>query len=139
MDIVQSPLKFNNYCADKIIFEVNYGYVKKEGAIVELSPIITKEISEPEGNSFFTTLNLKIENEEDPDSLPFKLEISITGWFEVEVDDPECKDDLMKNNSIVILLPFLRSLVTTVTAGANIPPLVLPVLDLNGLFEEDEE
>lgn len=131
-----SPLQFHNYFANKILFEINDNYENKDGKVIELNPIINKEISDCEDKKFSSTLSIKIENEEEPNTLPFKLEISITGLFEVDVEDPDCKDSLVKNNSIIILLPYLRSLVTSVTAGANIPPLVLPVLNLNSLFDE---
>lgn len=137
MDIVISPLQFKNYVANKILFEINDNYKNKDGKVIELNPSITKEISDLEDKEFNATLNIKIENEDDPNALPFQLEISITGFFEIEEEeDPDCKDSLVQKNSIVILLPYLRSLVTMVTAGANIPPLVLPVLNLNSLFEE---
>mgnify|MGYP003400903537 CR=1 FL=1 len=136
MDIVMSPLQFHNYFANKILFELNDKYENEDGKVIELNPIINKEISDCEDKKFSSTLSIKIDNEEEPNTLPFKLEISITGLFEVDVEDPDCKDSLVKNNSIIILLPYLRSLVTSVTAGANIPPLVLPVLNLNSLFDE---
>lgn len=131
-----SPLQFHNYFANKILFELNDKYENEDGKVIELNPIINKEISDCEDKKFSSTLSIKIDNEEEPNTLPFKLEISITGLFEVDVEDPDCKDSLVKNNSIIILLPYLRSLVTSVTAGANIPPLVLPVLNLNSLFDE---
>ena len=133
MDIVNSPMQFIDYRADKINFEINDEYTTNKEKIVEISPTIKADIKDLEDNKFTTTLNLKIE--EESNSLPFRLEITITGLFEIE-EDLDCKDSLKQNNSIVILLPYLRSLVTAITAGANIPPLVLPVLNLNGLFNE---
>jgi preprotein translocase subunit SecB len=136
MDATISHLQFKHYVANKILFEINDDYGDKEGKIIELRPKITSEISEPKGKYFDATLSVKIDNDEGQNDLPFKMEISIIGFFKVE-DDIDCKDALIKKNSIAILFPYLRSLTTAVTAGANIEPLILPVMDLSGLSEEE--
>lgn len=38
-------------------------------------------------------------------------------------------------NSIAILFPYIRSFVSTVTLQANIPPIVLPTMNLSNLGE----
>lgn len=40
------------------------------------------------------------------------------------------------NNSIAILFPYIRAFVSTLTLQANIPPILLPTLNLSGLKEQ---
>lgn len=39
------------------------------------------------------------------------------------------------NNSIAILFPYIRAFVSTITLQANIPPILLPTLNLSDLKE----
>ena len=46
-------------------------------------------------------------------------------------------------NAVSILFPYIRSLITTITANVNIPPVVLPPMNIAGMMgnknEEDED
>ena len=35
-----------------------------------------------------------------------------------------------------VLYPYVRALVTTITANANVPPYILPVMNSNSLFKD---
>ncbi|WP_083599506.1 protein-export chaperone SecB [Caloranaerobacter azorensis] len=37
-----------------------------------------------------------------------------------------------------MLFPYLRSLITTITANAGVKPIILPPININALLEEKE-
>ena len=63
---------------------------------------------------------------------PFELEIEITGFFTTTGDAV----DRFKANAIAIMYPYVRAIVSTYTALANIPPLILPAINVNALLEQ---
>lgn len=42
------------------------------------------------------------------------------------------KADLLSKNAVSILFPFLRAIVATLITSANVPTLVLPIMDFSG-------
>jgi preprotein translocase subunit SecB len=67
--------------------------------------------------------------------VPFRMHVEVDGTFRVEPgdDDTEAISPklLMERNAPAILFPFVRSVVASITAAANVPPFVLPVLNIN--------
>ena len=45
----------------------------------------------------------------------------------------------MFKNAIAILYPYVRALISTYTANANINPLILPAINVNKLIENSED
>ncbi|MGN0997954.1 MAG: hypothetical protein ACI4PO_00205 [Faecousia sp.] len=69
----------------------------------------------------------------------YELEISISGFFILDRADelaPEIKTDLVSKNTVAILMPYLRSEVTLLTAQPETEPLVLPVFNTRNMFKE---
>ena len=66
---------------------------------------------------------------------PFEMKIDLTGYFIVEGIEPE----RFKANAIAILYPYVRALISTYTANANINPLILPAINVNKLIENSED
>lgn len=61
-------------------------------------------------------------------------EVSADGYFDFGKNfSIEKIPDFFYSNGIAILFPYLRAFITTLTAVANIKPLVLPTLNLNSL------
>lgn len=68
----------------------------------------------------------------------FSAKISISGFFEVE-ENSENKDNLLKQNAVAILYPYLRSEFTILTAQPNTQPIILPVVNIVDMVENSEE
>jgi preprotein translocase subunit SecB len=67
-------------------------------------------------------------------------EIIADGYFNFEENTPlEKIPDFFYSNGIAILFPYLRAFITTLTAVANVKPLVLPTLNLNSLAKPLKE
>lgn len=131
-------LKMNHYSVEKIDFHLNKGFVPKPNTRISLNPDFRRNIRRIDENKALVELTVLIQDKDVP--LPFYLEVTIGGLFTLDGwESTEDKKNLMKNQTIAILFPLVRSLVTIVTANSNFPPLMLPVIDVAALFEESEK
>ncbi|HRY78505.1 MAG TPA: protein-export chaperone SecB [Candidatus Izemoplasmatales bacterium] len=131
-------LKLNHYSVEKIDFHLNKNFNPKATPTISLNPDFRRNIRKIDENKALVELTVIIQTKEV--QLPFYLEVTIGGLFTLEHwEESENTLNLMKNQTIAILFPLIRSLVTVVTANSNIPPLMLPLLDVAALFEESEK
>jgi len=126
-----SILCFKGYELDKLIFIKNaHAEHDKE---FELVPKLGKETKEVGKNNYDVTLTFSLEPVDNSER-PFTIDVSLTGHFKIE-DVKEisevAKNELINKNAVAILFPFLRSTVASLTICANIPPLVLPIVNLS--------
>lgn len=69
----------------------------------------------------------------------YSFEISLTGFFAIENNQhisENLKNDLVSKNAIAILMPYLRSEVSLLTAQPGMDCVVLPAFNINKMFEE---
>jgi len=131
-------IKLNHYAVEKIEFTLNKAFNPKATPKININPDFRRNIRRIDENKVLVELSILVKDKDVP--LPFHLEMSIGGLFTLEKwEENEDKRNLVKNQTIAILFPLLRSLVTVVTANSNFPPLMLPVIDVAGLFEESEK
>lgn len=65
----------------------------------------------------------------------YNIDISLSGFFRVEgqVEDKTVQD-LIKKNAVAILMPYLRSELTLLTAQPDTDSVVLPPFNINKMF-----
>lgn len=73
-------------------------------------------------------LGVKVFENATKNNYPFEINIEIQGFFSSEDEDFDVKAVLP--NALAILYPYLRSTVTTISANANVQPLVLPTINI---------
>lgn len=79
-------------------------------------------------------LNLKFFNASDLTEVPFKLEIEIEGmfqWGETVEEDTADLETLLYQNAPAILYSYLRPIITSASIEANLPPLVIPLMNFS--------
>ena len=133
---VKSALQFVGYDVTKLQFEKNSLFVG-DGE-VQITPKFKKEVSILDENSISVSLGVLIENT-DSNSMPFNLCVELTGHFKAKFSGEESqpfREQLINQNTIAILFPFLRSTVASLTLAANISPVILPIINLAGAFEK---
>ncbi len=96
----------------------------------------TRQIDSREDNDHFRvalTAHVwdKIENSID-------FSITIVGFFTCSVEDENTKANLINNNTIAILFPYLRSQISLVTTQPDLPPMILPPMNIVAMFQEAE-
>ncbi len=130
-----SGLKFERYEVDEVSFNRNQKL--PEG-------IDTWEIDFDVGAMVKTNeeknkmkVNLQVVIFKKTKNPPFTMKVDIAGYFgTMENIDIEKK---YKANAIAILYPYLRAIVSTYTASANISPIILPAINVNAMLKEKEK
>lgn len=67
-----------------------------------------------------------------------ELHIRIVGYFRCVCDDENMRKTLVKKNTVAILFPYLRSHITLVTTQPDMPPIVLPPMNVAEMFKDDD-
>lgn len=129
MDKYKSKLIFNKYIVKEINFDYNENFKERP---VEIEFKISKNINYDRDKMI---VDLKVDIFENNDKYPFCMSVSIRGFFTIENNDENIN---FEPNAIAILYPYIRSIVSTYTAEANIMPLILPVVNVNKLLEDKE-
>lgn len=131
MKDINSSLILNKIVFDKIEFE-RQGFQNKN----EISFEVEVQIGVNKENMYKVTLILKGTKEAEYDFV-----ISLSGFFTFETSDDlteNQKQSLINTNAVAILMPYLRSEVSLLTAQPNMDCVVLPVFNINKMLDEDE-
>lgn len=129
MDKFKSKLIFNKYIVKEIEFKYNEDFKEKP---VDILFDVDKKTTYVDNKM---NIDLKVKIFEDYDKYPFYMSVSIRGFFTIENNDEKIN---FEPNAIAILYPYIRSIVSTYTAEANIMPLILPVININKLLKDKE-
>lgn len=134
MEIVNSSLKFGGYEVNTISFKRNEKFIPTKNTQLTLRPSIERKISKDDENHYRVCLKFEIRTLPDQE-MPFSLKIALTGFFTLEGDNYS----LISENSLAILFPYLRALISTITANANIPPIILPIVNISEMLKKKNE
>lgn len=97
----------------------------------KIIPKIQKRTATNTENENFFKLDMIVEiknTEENP--FPIDLKVEISGIFELEGGEMSEKMDFLNNQGVKMVYPYLRSLVSSITANSNIPPITLPIINV---------
>lgn len=70
--------------------------------------------------------DLEVHHKDAPDR--FKIHTVATGFFSF---DAGVKKEIIHAETFKALFPFVKALVTTVTANCGIPPVIIPTIDID--------
>ena len=133
MKEINSILKFNNYVVNEIKFKNNENFKQpNDGVPIKFDIKVNKII---EKNKMKIILFTEVFKDAEKNNYPFEMTVNLTGKFECEGEEPE----KFSKNAIAILYPYVRAIVSTYTANANVNALILPAINVNKLIEEDEK
>ena len=126
----QSVLQLDKIVFDKIEFK-RLGFSSEKELELEIQSNITQKQN---AEIYRVTLILKGNKPEE-----YIFEISLTGFFSFEAENAiqeELKNTLVTKNAIAILMPYLRSEVSLLTAQPGIECVVLPAFNVNKILED---
>lgn len=126
---IQSVLKLNKMVFDKIEFQ-RLGLKTNNELELEIQSNIAQR---QDADIYKVTLVLKGKKPEE-----YTFEISLSGFFSIESHDDlteDLKNTLITKNSIAILMPYLRSEVSLLTAQPEVECVVLPAFNINNMLE----
>lgn len=127
MNKFNSVLSFKNYVVENIEFNTNF---ECSGKQQEITYDLDSEYSIEE-NSFILHLEIIIFPEAEKNDYPFTMRVKIAGLFEINSQiDEDAQKNLIEKNSIAILFPYLRALISVYSSNANIGNLILPPINV---------
>ena len=129
---VNSTLQFLHYDVNKIQF-INNPYYETQEVEVDLEFDSAIERSE---EYIAQKISIEVFPNGIENGMPFQLQIDLTGHFRLVDGAEHLETKNLEINTLSILFPYVRSLVTTITANANVPALVLPPLNIVKTLEE---
>ena len=70
---------------------------------------------------------------------PFPVDVRIVqkGTFNMEKIPAEQIDEFLKYNAVQVLFPYLRTTLSTSLSAAMMPPIVLPIIDVQEAFDNN--
>lgn len=78
------------------------------------------------------TLNIGIFETIKISEVPFTIKVDIEGhfkWNETLEENGTMLDSMLKQNAPAILYSYVRPIITMITVEANMPPLVIPIMN----------
>ena len=133
----KSYLSLERHIVKSMSFSINENFDFGKGTPITINPEFTRNIKKVDNDSVMVNLIFCIDNENA--DMPFSMEVNIEGLFHLEDWEHPDRLPLIRSNSVAILSPYLRSIVTMITANANISPYVLPVMNIAAMFEQNAE
>lgn len=127
-----SELRLDNVVFDHIEFDRKD--FKKSNADPEIR--LKVQVGENEDSVHRTNLICIITKKDEYD-----INISLSGYFTFQSDsslDEKKKKDIIENNTVSILMPYLRSEITLLTTQPDMEPVVLPVINVRNLMKNDK-
>lgn len=128
-----SSLKFTNYVVNEVNFMTNPKAPKRNIWNLRFDINNVTNVNK-EKNEMNIALSVSIfEGQKDA---PFYMKVKITGYFELVGEDDINK---FEANAIAIMYPYLRAIVSTYTASANVSPVILPAINVNAMLKNKKE
>ena len=125
-DNIKSALKLDNLFFDEISFS-------RIGFQNENKPKLSMEISIGEdinSKHYRTTLKFTLNKEDE-----YIVNVTAIGIFEfIGNVDEETKKDLIQKNSVSIMMPYVRSEISLITAQPGVETVVLPPFNINNMI-----
>lgn len=129
MGDIKSSLILRKLLFDKIFFDRKG--VKNDN---ELKFELQVQIGKNDEEIYKVTLVLNGTKQEEYD-----ISISVSGFFEIQMNDEiknEMVEKLINKNAVAILMPYLRSELTLLTAQPDTESVVLPPFNINNMLEK---
>lgn len=131
MDEIKSVLNMDKLVFDKISFE-RKGFKNKN----QVKYTIESRVAQHQHEELYrVTLVLRGEKEDE-----YSFEIGLTGYFTFDANadiDADMKKTLISNNTVAIMMPYMRSQVSLLTAQPGMDCVVLPAFNINKIVNND--
>lgn len=128
-----SSLRFINYIVNEVNFKSNR--VKDDKKVWKLTFDITNNTKiNKERNKMEITLKVNVFKGQEES--PFNMEVELIGYFELDGEDDITRYEA---NAIAIMYPYLRAIISTYTASANVSPVILPAINVNAMLKRKKE
>lgn len=129
-------MRLLRYSVNKIHYEINEKYEATEDVGIEVLPQLNRRIEKIDENKVLVLLKCII----NQDNMPFRIEVEVSGAFGLE--NWEC-DGISRmiagQNTVAILYPYLRALISNITVNSHMAPYILPIGNIAEMFKEKKQ
>lgn len=124
----RSVLHFEKYIVKEISYRTNESYTKHNDISLDFDFDAHMQLCE-NNKKMEVELSADIFKNSLEKNYPFEMSVSIKGFFYIEMGNGEIQT--FEANAIAILFPYVRAIVSTFTANANVAPVILPPMNIN--------
>jgi len=132
-----SAIKFLNYNVREINFIKNDQFKVDK---INLDMKFFKNCTYLDQNKVRLNLSVKIFEDAVSKNYPFDLSLVVSGLFEynnLDIEDDEARD-VLEDKLLEVLFPYVRSVVSSITMTTNLPPLLLPTINIKNFIKKDQ-
>ena len=109
------------------VAELQFVNKLENGTRVELGNKYNYSVNYSNENICRGELSIEVADKDDPSK--FSIRAVMLGIFEF---DPSMEKERVHVYTFKELFPYVRALITTVTANCGIPPVIIPTIDIEG-------
>lgn len=130
----KSVLRFEKYIVKEIYYQANESYeAHTDGVSLDFDFDAQSDFSK-DNKKMEVELRTNIFERAEANNYPFEMSVCIKGTFYLEIGDEKLQN--FEANAIAILFPYIRAIVSTYTANANIVPVILPPMNINAYLKK---
>lgn len=126
---------FNDYKVKYVSFKLNDEF-DSDSVEIDFNIKINIEYNKNDQSMFTTELEVDVFKDSIIKNYPFEMKVILVGEFEVRESGISQIEDLAEKNSVSILFPYIRSLISTYTANSNVNTLILPPINVHKVIEK---
>lgn len=126
-----NEIRLADFRAESLQFDMNHHFRPKKDENLPLSIKVDQRVRMSGTPKDPTFLNIRITVFEDAEShnYPFEIIADVTGVFFIDAEGSD-REAILRENGMIILLPYVRAMVSQLVSLANLPmPVILPPLD----------
>ena len=115
-------------------------FFKQENGQAKIELNIDMNVKGSENNLYMVDLVTRVHSKlEKDDKTIFMIESTYTGMVQYEEADEETKKKTLLIDVPAVLFPYVRAMVTRLTAESGFPPLTMPLVDFADLYEQRQK
>jgi preprotein translocase subunit SecB len=135
----RAAISFVGYVVNKIDFKTNQEFKDGHSRVkLDLDFDVNIQVDK-EKHIASVLLGCIINDEYETNNKPFFLHVAIEGIFTFETDaDKELIAKLINNNTVAILFPYLRAIISTITINCGINAVMLPTINIVEFLKKKE-
>lgn len=116
-----------------ISYETNKKFNFTTGIPVHINnDVVINKSSDNNLHEALVTLKIGINMQQELEKVPFQIKLEIEGYFKWDDDlenNSALLENLLKHNAPAVLYSYLRPFITLITFEANMPPLMIPLMN----------
>lgn len=133
----RSILEFKNYYIDEFIYKKNEDFTKKNDEQIEVNFDFEFGIERKDDNFKRIVTCYIFDEDYIENNKPFFIKLRINGMFSLSNfdEDNEKHREIITRNTLSILFPYIRSIISHITLEMQVGPVQMPPMNINSFFK----